>query len=131
VSSFGGNVVKNVLSTSACSAGVRFNPDGTCTGTQSGPAGTFTDQATGDRWFSGTPPAGYLVVATLTLGSAPTTGTLNAEVALSGSPVWSYNSGTGGSSSTRSGTIRFDIRATSGGATVASGSYFIEASRDS
>lgn len=133
VSNFAGNITKYVTGASACSVTVTFETDGTVTGSEGGPAGTFTNGAAGDTWYEPTLAgigSSYWIRATLTTGSAPSTGTMNTWQQLTSPLAWSYNSGTGGAVSSRSGTVLFEISKTSGGAVVCSGSYVFYAERE-
>lgn len=126
VSNFAGNITKYVFGASACSVTVTFETDGTVTGSEGGPAGTFINDAAGDTWYEPTLAgigSSYWIRATLTSGSAPSTGAVGAWEQLTLSKAWNYNSGTGGAVSNRSGTVLFEISKTSGGAVVCSGSY--------
>lgn len=137
VSLFGGNLVAAGFPyVGAVTITLTAGTDGTFSATATVDAAiSFTNDAAGDLWFA---PAeagigtAYWVRATLTSGSAPSSGTTGAWQQLSTARAWAYNSGTGGPSSSRSGTLLLEISSDSGGASiVASGSYYIEASRES
>ena len=133
VSHFSGTISKYVTGAVACTVTATFETDGTVTGSESGPAGTFSNGASGDTWYEPTLAgigSSYWIRATLTSGSTPSTGTLDTWQQLTSSKSVGYNSGTGGAVSSRGGTVLFEISKTSGGAVVCSGSYVFYVERE-
>ncbi len=125
VSQFGGLMsASRVPSSTAATASVTFDTDGSVTGSL---GGTITSNgASGDLWYSpetASIGSSYWIRATTSSGQAPSTGTMNTWLQLSTGRVWSYTSG-GGSLGTRTGTVLFEISSASGGSpVVCSGSY--------
>ena len=54
VSHFSGTISKYVTGAVACTVTATFETDGTVTGSESGPAGTFSNGASGDKWSAPT-----------------------------------------------------------------------------
>lgn len=127
VSGFGGLVRKLVNSLTSCSVTLAFNTDGTITCIEGGPAGTFTNGASGDVWFKPTTPGAgskYWIQFTIVSGVGPSSGstTLPANpLQLTANRTVTYTSPGGGGS--RTGALNFTISETSGGPAVCSGTY--------
>lgn len=126
ISDFGGSMnATRVPSSTAATATVTFNTDGTVSGTI---GGTGSNGATGDRWYQPTESgigSGYWIRATLSSGLSPNNGNpgVGTWLALSSGRTWGYTSG-GGTLGTRDGTLLFEIASDSGGSTVVcSGSF--------
>lgn len=130
VSGFSGTVYGNALGTTAVSTGVRFNANGTLSGTGNT---SGSDNVTGDLWYS---PAitgigsSYWVRATAS-GTAPSAGTMGSWLSLASAQTWTVTTAIGLGYSNKSSTILFEISASSGGAVVASGTITIRAEKES
>ena len=131
------SVEKAVFPTaSAVSVSIAHHPDGSITGGQGGPAGGFTDNATGKNWFAPTTPsigATHWIRATLLSGATPSTGpALGTWVPLSAVQTWGYNSGTGGAGSNRVGQLTVHIATDAAGTNIVStGTLYFSAERES
>lgn len=133
VSHFAGNITKFVAGAVACSVTVTFETDGTVTGSEGGPAGTFINGAAGDKYFTPATPgigSSLWLRATLSSGSTPSSGTMGTWQQVTSPRAYTYNSGTGGAVSNRGGTVLFELSKTYGGAVVCSGSYDFYAERE-
>lgn len=134
VSQFGGSMDSFRFGASSSSCQVTFQTDGSVTGSFSGTSGS--NEASGDIWYSPvTANIGnnYWIRGTVTSGSTPSSGqAVNTWLALSSARGWTYNSGTGGAVSNRSGTMLFEISPSSSGTpVVCSGSFNFTAERES
>lgn len=132
---FGGAISAFRFGASAASVTASLNTDGSLSASGSGDT-VNVSQVNGDSWYA--PPttgigSSFYVRATLSSGSAPSSGSgTGTWLALSSARSWTYNSGTGGAVSSRSGTLLIEVSPSATGTpVVCSGSISFDAERES
>lgn len=131
---FGGTISSYRFGASASSCTATLNTEGSIDGSWSGDSGS--DTISSDNWYypnlAGV-GASYWVRATLSAGSTPSSGSgTGTWLQLNATRSWTYNSGTGGAVSSRSGTLLLEVSTSSGGTpVVCSGSISFDAERES
>lgn len=133
-SNFGGNMTAVRFGSLNATTNVTFDTDGTITGSVNGGSGG-SNGALGDSWYSTTAGIGntHWMMFTVTAGLVPNLGGLSANTwyQLNTSRQIGYSTSTGGVVSIRQGTVSVVIAASSGGATLASGTYDYYVERES